>query len=287
MSSTPFTLRLLRALVGLAAAALLLPGPSARANDHAGGAVQATVRRAAHAYAELEQKDIQKLSKELDTLIADPAVVSPFVARDRAKLLAVAGPIFEKLKAQNITHWYFLDLEPARTCFLRVHAPTLHGDVISRETLTKAIATKAMGAGKELGKTAFALRVVKPVRAAGKLVGYMELGEEIEHFLGRMKAQTGDDYGLLVDKSRVDRKELTRVRGEDRWEEREEVVLIESTAWQDRNVQLGVPLARLPAEGRVVGQWKDGANTYAGGAFPVRDASDRVVGAMFVRHRVD
>ncbi len=66
--------------------------------------------------------------------------------------------------------------------------------MVDRATLTKAIETKGLGAGKELGKTAFALRVVRPwFGQDGKLLGYLELGEEIDHFLGRMKAQTGDD----------------------------------------------------------------------------------------------
>jgi hypothetical protein len=76
------------------------------------------------------------------------------------------------------------------------------------------------------GKIAFALRVVKPFRSEGKVIGYMEMGEEIDHFLTSIKGQTGDDYGVLVDKTRIDRAKLATVRGEDRWDERADVVLI-------------------------------------------------------------
>lgn len=270
-----------KALVAIGAAAALVHGSAALASEPA----RLAVRRGAALFSELERKDVEQLSKALDALVADPALLEPFRARDRAKLLAAALPRFEKLKAErNITHLYFH--EPARTCFLRVHAPALHGDVIDRETLSQAIATQLIGAGKELGKTAFALRVVKPVRSKGKVVGYVELGEEIDHFLSRMKQLTGDDYGLLVDKSRVDRKELARVRGDDRWDERPDVVLIDSTIWDERNIGVGASLASLPDEGGAIVEWKEGARSFAGSAFPVRDAGKHVVGALFVRHPI-
>jgi hypothetical protein len=277
----------LRALGVVALAAAALGGWSARAEGSGEPGARSAVRKAAGTYAELERVDVAMLSRELDTLIADPALLEPFRARNRAKLLAVAAPRFDALKKRfNITHWYFHDREPARTCFLRVHAPATFGDVINRETLSQAIATQKIGAGKELGKTAFALRVVKPVRAGGELLGYMELGEEIDHFLRRLKAATGDDYALLVDKARVDRKELARIQGQDRWDERTELVLVESTIADARSVDVGVPLRLISDAGSDLGEGRDGGTAYAFGAFPVRDAANRIVGALFVRHRV-
>jgi hypothetical protein len=279
-------LRAVHALSAIAAAALLLHGSAASASDAARASVRAAVRRAGATYAELEQKEIERLTKELDRLLRDEKLLAPFVAHDRDKLLAVAGPAFAKLKAEGVTHWYFLDKEPARTCFLRVHAPSLHDDRVDRSTLSQAISTHQIGYGKELGKTAFALRVVKPIMRGGALVGYMELGEEIDHFFDRMKAQSGDDFGLLVDKALVDRKELARVRKEDRWDERPDVVLIESTMWDEEHIDLGAPLQSLSDDGALVHEWQEGSQSYAGGAFPVRDAQKRLVGAVFVRHRI-
>jgi hypothetical protein len=281
MIRTTVLRRFAQTLAGLVA--LTLGGVATAAEPaHAAG-----LRRAAASFAEFERAQVERLSRTLDGLAADAALVEAFRARDREKLLALARPTFERLESDHaITHWYFHGPEPAPTCFLRVHAPALHGDVVGRETLTQAISTHAIGAGMELGKTAFALRVVKPVTSAGKLVGYMELAESIDHFLTRMRLEIGDDFGLLVDKRRVDRAELKRVSGEDRWEEQPDVVLIDSTMWQERNVSLGMPLAQLPAGGAFVPEWQDGSRRYVGGAFPVKDAADRVVGALFVRHRI-
>lgn len=245
------------------------------------------VRAAAAAFTRLERESVARLATALDALVADPALVEAYRSRDRERLLAVARPRFEALRGTHpITHWYFLDAEPARTVFLRVHAPALHGDVVERDTLAQAIATRRFGHGKELGKTAFALRVVKPIWAGEEVVGYMELAEEIDHFLERMKRETGDDFGLLMAKERLDRAGLARVRRDDRWEERAEVVLVVSTMWDERCIQLGAPLAKLPARGAAVPGWTDGRRSFVGGAFPVRDATDRLAGALFVRHEV-
>lgn len=277
-------LRIARVAIA-AVAGVVASSAHAAAPARAPGAPHESVARAAAAYAKLEQAEIERLSGLLDGLIADPVYVQLYKARNREELLARAQPKFERLKAAHgVTHWYFLDPEPARTCFLRVHTPTLFGDVVGRETLSQAIATKQVGSGKELGKTAFALRVVKPIRADGAIIGYMELGEEIGHFLVKMKEQTGDDYGVLVDKQRVDRAELARVRKEDRWDERADVVLIDSTMWNERLLDLPVRFDQIPEGGIRTGDWTEGKVKFLGGAFPIRDAARRTVGVLYVRH---
>lgn len=263
----------MRTLALLLAAALLPAAAHAGARD--------PVAEAAAAYAALEKADLDVLEAELDRLAGDPALVEAFQARDRAKLLGLARPRFERLRAEKgITHWYFI--EPSQVCFLRVHAPEKAGDRIERTTLAQAVKA-GRGAGKELGQTAFALRLVKPVRAKGAVVGYVELGEEIGHFLVKMKEATGDDYALLADKAKVDRGALAAVRKEDRWDERPDVVLIDSTVWNEATVNLGAPFAKLPEAGTRLPPWMDGNVRYVGGAFPVRDAANAVVGALFVR----
>jgi hypothetical protein len=269
----------------LLALALLAATPAARAAAASQAAPEPLVRAAAR-YAALEKQAIGRLSRVLDELIADPTFVGPFQARSRDQLLAAAQPRFARLKAEGITHWYFLEPEPARTCFLRVHQPETFGDVVSRQTFTQAIATHKLGAGKELGRTAFALRVVKPIKVGGAIVGYMELGQEIGEFLVQLHQQTGDDYGLLVDKRRLDRGELAKVRGEDRWDERPEVVLIDSTIWNEQLLTLPAPLAELPEQGLTAGEGRVGDRRFLDGAFPVRDAANQVVGALYVRHQL-
>jgi hypothetical protein len=272
------------AAVGIAAAIAMTNGVSERSLR---AASEDALRRGARSFAALERSDVAMLSAQVDALLARPELMQLFAQRDRQKLLTWAAPIFQsRLQKLGITHWYFLDPEPKRTCFLRVHAPELHDDVVDRDTFSQAIATHEVGAGKELGKTAFALRVVKPIRVGEAVVGYVELGEEIDHFLERMKADTGDDYALFIEKRRVDRGELARVQGVDRWGDHPDLVLVDSTVWNERLVDPGIPAALLPADGRMLGEWKEGPRTFAGGAFPVRNSAGVTVGALFVRHDV-
>jgi hypothetical protein len=274
------------ARTALIAAAAIVAGcahAAAPAPAKVPAAPHASVSRAAAGYAALEKAEVDRLSGLLDGLLADLTIIDLYKARNREKLLEKAQPKFERLKASHgVTHWYFIDTE--RVGFLRVHSPTLFGDVIGRETLSQAIASKEFGSGKELGKTAFALRVVKPIRVDGAIIGYMELGEEIGHFLVKLKEQTGDDFGLFVDKKQVDRKELARVRQEDRWDERPDVVLIDSTIWNERLLDLPVPFDQIPDGGIRTGEWTEGKVKFLGGAFPVRDAAKRTVGVLYVRH---
>lgn len=157
-------------------------------------------------YDNQEADDTRLLSLGLELLARDDALRNAYLARDRRRLQALAQPVYESLKTRyGITHFYFLDPPPASTCFLRVHDPELFGDVISRATYLDAV-RGGVGSGKELGQTAFALRAVRAwtSRDGKRVVGYLELGEEIGQFLDRLKRQTGNDYALLLDKERLD-----------------------------------------------------------------------------------
>lgn len=275
------------ALAAVVAGCAHAAAPARAKVDAAPEPPDASVARAAAAYATLEKAEVERLSGLLDGLIADPVLVAAFRERDRETLLAKAYPKYERLReAHGITHWYFVDPEPSRVTFLRVHSPTLYGEVDTRETLTQVIANKQMAFGKELGKTAFALRVVKPIRVGGEVIGYMELAEEIGHFLLKMKEQTGDDYAVLADKRQIDRAELAHVRKEDRWDERPDVVMIDSTVWNERLVELPVALEAIPDAGVRTGEWTEGGRTFLGGAFPIRDGAGKVTGALYVRHPI-
>src|SRR6266540_6400431 len=196
-------------------------------------AADQAVKSAAQSFVGMERREVDKLSTALDALLGEPAFASFFALRDRGHLLETAAPIFQELKSRHhVTHWYFIDPAPARTCFLRVHRPELHDDVVNRQTLLAAIRTGDTAAGKELGQTAFALRVVRPFVAQGKLLGYMELGQEIDDFLVRMKAETGDDFALVVEKKYLDEKAWAATRGERRnnWGDDPEVLSVDLTS---------------------------------------------------------
>ncbi len=245
----------------------------------------ATLRSAADAFAAQERSDVEKLASTLDALLANDELRDAFVARDRARLLRLSSPLFETMRERDrITHWYFIDPEPARTVFLRVHKPELAGDRVDRTTLLRAIETRDLGAGKELGQTAFALRAVRPWFHEGVIIGYMELAEEIDHFLAAMKARTGDDYGLLVKKKFLDEQTWARVLGprSNTWNDRPDVVVVDATAFTEGITDFDGDIEAIPDRGSAVGEVVHGDRAFVRGVFPVRDAAGRKVGGLFV-----
>jgi hypothetical protein len=250
-------------------------------------AALSTLQSAADAFAAQERAEVEKLASTLDALLANDDLRNAFLARDRARLLAISSPLFRTMSERDrVTHWYFIEPDPARAVFLRVHRPELRGDRVERATLQKAIETGELGAGKELGKTAFALRAVRPWFHQGKLIGYVELAEEIDFFLTAMKSRTGDDYGLLVKKLFLDEQAWAQVLGprSNTWNDRPDVVVVDTTTFTDGIIDFSGDIEAIPERGQTLGELLRGDRAYIRGIFPVRDATGRKVGGLFVLH---
>ncbi len=251
-------------------------------------AAQQSLHTAAESYAGLQQADVEKLSAALEALAADAGLAEAFARRDRPRLLELATPLFTALRERHgVTHWYFHEPGPPR-CFLRVHAPSLHGDLVERPTMAEAVARQDTASGMELGRTAFALRVVRPWTCGGTLIGYLELGEEVDHFLRRMERQTGDGFAMLVLKERLDEREWAATRGGARntWDDRKDLVLVDSTADDRRLLGWEGRVQDLPEGGQVLGLERRGDRAFVRGALPLVDATGARVGALLVLHDV-
>ena len=249
---------------------------------------------AAGALSATEQGDVEKLRATLGALKAHPGLSQAFRDRDRDRLLALARPIYQELSTRHhVNHFSFHDLD--RRAFLRVHRPARHGDPVDRVTLALAASPAGQGAGKELGMTAFALRVVEPWAMGDGVAGYVELGEEMGQFLARMKAQTGDDYALLVAKrdaaggALVRAKEWSAVRAvqgrADDWARHEDFVVVEDTS-HGLEVPAGVVLGGVRAGGQILDEVVQDGRTLVRGLLPVLDASGRQVGGVVVVHDI-
>ena len=120
----------------------------------------------------------------------------------------------EMNKQFQVTHFYFIGLD--QICFLRVHNPGRHGDFIGRYTMEQAMLSGKMSEGIELGPLGtFTLRVVHPWYDGDKLIGYIELGKEIEHLTPIMKKILGAEIVFTIEKDFLDRK---------KWEEGMEIL---------------------------------------------------------------
>lgn len=252
---------------------------------------QNSINEARKSFINLEANDIKMLSATLEALLNNDPVKNAFIKRDRKKLIDLTWPLFEKLEKKfSITHFYFIDPPPDSKCFLRVHRPELFDDKINRTTYLNSTKSGTFGTGLELGKTAFALRVVHPVYNNGVLAGYMELGEEIEHFLAIMKSQTKNDFGLLVRKDKLDANEWSVMRKNsnlsDNWENMKNVVLIANTTQNENIIHYNGDLDGLSDKGEVLENIKQGKNVFVRGLFPIYDADSNRIGAIFVLHDI-
>lgn len=170
-------------------------------------AARARIDTAVHQAFDLAiRRDSDKLGATLKAITHDERVRSAFLSGDRGTLLTATQGLFAGLLGDhNITHFYFIGTD--RRMFLRVQRPDSHGDIVERSTLMRAEETGRTTAGLELGQMGlFTLRVVEPWRNTnGSLMGYVELGMEIDRSLTQLHELTGVDLYLLVDKRHLDR----------------------------------------------------------------------------------
>ncbi len=130
--------------------------------------------------------EIQALSAVRDIFVHNDIIKDLYIRKDRQKLYEYAYPIFDDLrKKYAVTNVYF-HLPDGKT-FLRLNDKDTYDDYTKRVTFRIAQATKGNSEGLELEKCSLAVRVISPFYNNGELIGYIEFGEEINHFLAELK----------------------------------------------------------------------------------------------------
>ena len=139
------------------------------------------------------------------TIAADPSVQKALRERASDRLLAAWQPVFETMHRQhNLTHFYFFDKN--RVCILRVHNPKQIGGRVDRFIIQEANRTGKASTGLELGQLGtLTFRVVQPVFENNELVGYVELGKEIEGVLQTLHIRLGVHLAVVIHKKYLDR----------------------------------------------------------------------------------
>jgi len=178
-------------------------------------------------------EDAKILESQITLLQLDKNLQTAYQNKDRDKLLQHALPFFNVIRTKyQVTHFYFIDLN--KVSFLRVHNSPRYGDVISRFTLAETIRRDTSVHGIELGKFGtFTLRFVYPWRINGKLVGYIELGKEIEDITIALKQVLNVELFFTVKKSflnRLDWEEGLRMMNHSGdWNQLSKMVVIDKT----------------------------------------------------------
>ena len=228
----------------------------------------------------------EKLIAVADFIGRDERIKDALRRGDRQALSAVIQPIFERLSASySITHLYVHDSK--RVNILRAHRPDRHGDVIDRFTVREAEQSGKVAWGAELGLLGtFTLRAVAPLRDGDRLLGYLELGEDIEKGMLQLAPVFGVELFLLISKQYLVREDWEagmRMMGRHAdWDLLPELVVPFRTL-SDYPVEQLAGLA-LPQPGSAVRvmEMPDKASSYYGAIVPLPDAGGRVVGGILV-----
>lgn len=188
------------ALVIAAITVLLLNTARIQQNDEFERRVRTTNASMREFFEQSVAQGTDTLGAVLAAIKANRELDNAFARHDRDTLLRHAAPIMEALRTYGISHWYFND--PQSVNLLRVHAPELYGDTITRATAVQATRTGKAATGVELGRRGmFTLRVVEPWYGKnGRLFGYVELGSGIEVVLDHMEQLLGTPLYLLTRK---------------------------------------------------------------------------------------
>jgi signal transduction histidine kinase/CheY-like chemotaxis protein len=178
-------------------------------------------------------EDAKVLESLINLLQLDNNLQKAYQAKKRETLLYNAKPFFDAIRTKyQVTHFYFIDIN--KVCFLRVHNPSRYGDLVPRFTLADAMREDTPVYGIELGKFGtFTLRLVYPWRVNGELIGYIELGKEIEHLTVALKKALNVELFFTINKAflnRTDWEEGLKMMGRNGdWKQFSEAVIIDKT----------------------------------------------------------
>jgi len=125
-------------------------------------------------------KDTLLMEGLIDGLKKDPKSIELFQEGQKECLFMYLHQTYMKLHSNyQLTHFYIH--KPNRQNYIRVHNKNTHSDFINRTTLKRAAQTLATSSGVEFGISHnLTLRVVSPWIVDGKLIGFIELGKEID-----------------------------------------------------------------------------------------------------------
>jgi len=200
------------------------------------------------------ENDAAMMQAALSVIARDDNMKKAFISGNREALLKQAWPLFNNLRTNNrVSHFYFTDAN--RVNFLRVHKPDEYGDIIDRISTLRAAEAHVPSRGIELGPLGtFTLRVVLPWYDGDTLIGFLELGEEIDHITDEVHKTLGADLLVLV---------YERFLGFEEWETGKEM-LGHNKDWPrfGNTVVVGRAMKKIPDE--LVKVLKQGDHDYKG-----------------------
>lgn len=232
----------------------------------------------------------QIMRVQLEQLARSTDLQQLMIQKNRSGMLAEVKPTFQLLLDHlRISHYYVHN--PDQTVFLRVHNPTLHSDRITRHTLQQAAHTQQATYGVELGALGtFTLRTVLPWHKDGKLLGYLELGEEIDLLVSNYFKHDKTALTLTINKQFLDRKQWevgVKMLGKSpaTWDQLADKVIVQ-TSIPEMLPEILAVLQHKPLDPDKRIKLTFAERKYQGLLQPLSDSSGRQVGDFLVLHDV-
>ncbi len=244
---------------------------------------QAIVNQAEREFQHLMRVQEGLLSSLLDRVEDQQALVQAWRDGDRERLLAVSEPMLHEFKAgTDITHFYFIGTD--QVCSLRVHDPSRDGDRIERQTMQNAVTDGNDSVGLEVGPLGtFTLRYVRPWRIAGQIVGYLELGKEIEALARELAENVSCDLITALHKDATTRENFERGRAalglSGDWHTYDSFVVVNQTV---DKIPPGLPGLLTAGRRQDIMPLRADGRRWLCGSFAVRDVSGRSTADIIV-----
>lgn len=161
---------------------------------------------------ELLQRQSAQMRGILAQLALDEELRKAMRSGNRGALYTLSQPTYLQMKQHHgISHFYFY--EPDGKMFLRVYDPLKFGDRLERSTLKAAAQANKVQSGLELGRLGtLSYRTVMPWTVEGQLLGYIEIGMEVDFLLRKLKQVVKDDFVATIPKQQIRREAWNRGR---------------------------------------------------------------------------
>jgi two-component system NtrC family sensor kinase len=244
------------------------------------------------AYVDVSQAQRETLLLNLMTEISRNAQLQQaMMVNDRGTLYQHSLPLFNQLfKAHGISHFYYYT--PAEMTLLRVHRPAEFGDQMERITFLQAAHSQKFAYGLELGKFGMlTYRGVLPWRVGDKLIGYIELGIEVDYVLKQLQSIVKKDFLITLNKDQLDRERWELGREDSgrshNWDLFSDQVLAYQTLPGFSNMD---KIKLLDLKGLVgEDEYSDiviDQQVFRIKGFPLLNFSDQLIGSFYVLHNI-
>lgn len=238
---------------------------------------------------EQHERGVTMMRSLMEQLMQQERVRAAFLARDRDRLLALGKPLLGAARERHrISHLYFI--LPDRTVLARVHEPLHFGDRIDRFVQLEAERTGEAFWGNEQGPNgAYTLRVTTPWKENGQLIGYLEMGLELEDMVADIKPLLDADLVLVLDKSVLDQGKWAHAqrshgRSAEEWNDYPGVVVLSQTM-EALPAALKREIAKLQGiRTAAMFDLRDAGRDYQVIEAPLTDVRGRSVGALILVH---